>query len=144
MQSFSFEKVLLVVLEQQIGVVDRRIARSGVSYFATSRFDAIVEILEGHFTEFLLESKEEPALLPHVKTYEEIEARIKSMTTKFPLLSPSFPRSERSFRRSGALVDEIIGAARASDPNAADWKIADSEAEMERAQFVDLWKSTDT
>lgn len=140
-QTFSYEKTLLGVLEEQLGIVSRRIARSGVSYFAVSRFDAIVEIHESSFEDFLSVAESEPALAPHVKSFRDLKSRIESMIEEFPTLSAEAPRSERVYKRSGVLIDEIVTAARQGDPNSADWTIADSEAEMERSQFMDLWKS---
>lgn len=142
-QTFSYEKTLLGVLEAQLGIVSRRIARSGVSYFALSRFDAIVEIHESSFADFLTAADSEPALDPHVKTFRDLESRMEAMVSEFPSLSAKVPRSERVHKRSGILIDEIVAAAKEGDPNSADWTIANSEAEMERSQFMDLWKSDD-
>lgn len=144
-QTFSYEKTLLGVLEEQLGIVSRRIARTGVSYFAVSRFSAIVEVYEGNFIELLAAAAAEPALEAHVKTVKDLESRIVAMVKEFPQLSLEVPRSERVNKRAGVLIEEIFSAAKARDPNTANWTISDleAEAEAERSQFMDLWKSAD-
>lgn len=142
-QTFSFEKTLLAVLEEQLGIVRRRIARSGVSYFAVSRFDAVFRTLESSFTELLSAAESEPALAPHAELFRHLVSQIDAMIKEFPSLSAEAPRSKRVNTRSAILIEEIISAAKASDPNFTDWATADSEAITERSQFMDIWKSED-
>lgn len=142
-RTFSYEKTLLAVLEEQLGVVRRRIARSGVSYFAVTRFDAIVKIKESSFAELLSSAEFEPVLAPHAESFRIVESQIAAMIKEFPPLSADSPRSKRYHMRTGVLIEEIVAAAKARDPNFTDWESSDSEESLERSQFMEIWKSED-
>lgn len=141
MEPNSFEKDLIAVLDQQLDIVERRIARSGVSYFALSRFDAVVEVDETHLQAFVKNAADKPSLRGALEAHSQFERRVSKMIELHPDLAFDAPRSHRTIRRTGQLVDEIIAAARSGDPSAADWTLTDSEARIQRDQFEDLWQS---
>lgn len=135
----SFEKSLLAVLEDQIGVITRRIIKSGVNYYAISRFDAVKEILEEDFSGLITTSQAHIELEPYVKQMLQINDSLVDLSKKYPELSASTYRTDRIIRRSELLLDEIRSAAHNTDPNKISYPLGDAENAVDRAEFEDIW-----
>lgn len=136
---FSFEKSLLAVLEDQIGVITRRIIKSGVNYFAISRFDAVKEILEEDFPGLITASQVHIGLEPYVKQMLQINNSLNDLSKKYPELSSSTYRTYRIIRRSELLLNEIRSAAHNTDPNKISYPLGEAENAVDRAEFGDIW-----
>lgn len=135
----SYEKSLLAVLEKQVGIIERRLAKSGVSYFAISRFDSVKEILEEDFSPLIGASQHHEELIPYVQLMLEISDALNTLAKNNPGLASSHNRSDRILKRSELLLDEIRNAAHNSDPNKASFPLGDTESAIDRAEFENLW-----
>lgn len=135
----SFEKSLLAVLEDQIGVITRRINKSGVNYYAISRFDAVKEILEEDFSSLITASQVHAELETYVRQMLQINDALSALSKNYPELSSSTYRTDRIIRRSELLLDEIRTAAHNTDPNKASYPLGEAENAVDRAEFEDIW-----
>ncbi len=96
----------LTVIEEQLGITERRLLKSGATHFAKARFDAIAFVVRTYIAPNDRSDPLPAALQNRVAALGDL---MMSFVTTYPELDPvRFPRLARTRLRTEEIADEII------------------------------------
>ena len=103
---------LLDVLEVHVGIVSRRLMKSGPGHYARARFDALAFIVRTQLVDLDVEEVTEDSptpILEQLTRLLEIHQALQEMAVDYKELDPVyFARNDKNRHRSERLIDEIL------------------------------------